>query len=66
LRVIGSYGFTANTAIIGDGEAFLVGETPGAPVEMRAVEPAIGGMEVGVIGAFKSKVFDGDRFIRLS
>jgi HK97 family phage major capsid protein len=67
LRVVGSYGFTnANTAIVGDSSAFLVGETPGAPVEMRAVEPAIGGMEVGVIGAFKSKVFDPTRFIHLS
>ncbi len=67
LRVVGSYGFSdAMTAIIGDRSAFLVGETPGAPVEMRAVEPAIGGLEVGVIGAFKSKVFDTDRFLRLS
>jgi len=66
LRVVGSYGFTAKTAILGDSSAFLVGETAGAPVEMRAVEPAIGGMEVGVIGAFKSKVFDNERFLRLS
>jgi len=66
LRVVGSYGFSAHTAIVGDANAFLVGETPGAPVEMRAVEPAIGGMEVGVIGAFKSKVFDSQRFIHLS
>jgi HK97 family phage major capsid protein len=67
LRVVGSYGFSnANTAIVGDSSAFLVAETPSAPVELRAVEPAIGGMEVGVIGAFKSKVFDGQRFIHLS
>jgi HK97 family phage major capsid protein len=67
LRVVGSYGFTnANTAIVGDGSALLAAETPGAPVEMRAVEPAIGGMEVGVIGAFKAKVFDPNRFIHLS
>lgn len=67
LRVVGSYGFSSQmTAIVGDSAAFLVGETPGAPVEMRAVEPAIGGMEVGVIGAFKSKVFDAARFRRLS
>jgi hypothetical protein len=67
LRVVGSYGFTnANTAIVGDSSAFLVGETAGAPIEMRAVEPAIGGMEVGVIGAFKAKVFDPNRFIHLS
>jgi hypothetical protein len=67
LKVVGSYGFSnPNAAIVGDGRAFLVGETPNAPVEMRAVEPAIGGMEVGVIGAFKSKVFDPDRFVHLS
>ncbi len=67
LSVVGSYGFSdPDTAILGDSQAFLVGETPGAPVEMRAVEPAIGGLEVGVIGAFQSKVFDTDRFIRLS
>lgn len=66
LRVVGSYGFAAKTAILGDSSAFLVAETAGAPVEMRAVEPAIGGMEVGVIGAFKSKVYDAERFLRLS
>ncbi len=66
LRVVGSYGFAVRTRIIGDSSAFLVGETPGAPVEMRAVEPAIGGMEVGVIGAFKSKVFDEERFLLLN
>jgi HK97 family phage major capsid protein len=66
LRVVGSYGFSSHTAIVGDSSAFLVAETPGAPVEMRAVEPAIGGMEVGVIGAFQSKVFDPQRFTKLS
>jgi HK97 family phage major capsid protein len=66
LRVVGSYGFTGNTTIVGDSSAFLVGETPGTPVEMRAVEPAIGGMEVGVIGAFKAKVFDTNRFLKLN
>ncbi len=67
LRVVGSYGFSnANAAILGDASAFLVGETPGAPVEMRAVEPTIGGMEVGVIGAFASVVFDTSRFIHLT
>jgi HK97 family phage major capsid protein len=66
LRVIGSYGFTGNTAIVGDSNAFLVGETGGAPVELRAVEPSIGGMEVGVIGAFKAKVYDTTRFLKLN
>jgi HK97 family phage major capsid protein len=67
LRVVGSYGFTnANAAVVGDASAFLVAESPNAPVEMRAVEPAIGGMEVGIIGGFKAKVFDPNRFIHLS
>jgi HK97 family phage major capsid protein len=66
LRVVGSYGFAPHTGVVGDSNAFLVGETAGAPVELRTVEPAIGGMEVGVIGAFKSKVFDPARFLHLS
>lgn len=66
LRVVGSYGFAANTAVIGDASAFLVAETPGAPVEMRVVEPSIGGMQLGVIGAFKAKVFDGNRFVHIA
>lgn len=65
LRVIGSYGFDQDTAIVGDSSAFLVGENPNNPVELRAVEPSIGGMEVGVIGAFKSVVFDVNRFYHL-
>ncbi len=65
-RVVGSYGFDAGVAILGDSNAFLVGETPGAPIELRAVEPAIGGMEVGVIGAFSAKVFDTERFLHLT
>jgi HK97 family phage major capsid protein len=66
LRVVGSYGFPQNAAIVGDASALISAETPGAPVEMRAVEPAIGGLEVGVIGAYKAKVFDPQRFIHLS
>ena len=67
LRVIGSYGFTAvNSAIVGDASAFLVSESPNAPVEMRVVEPTIAGMQVGVIGGFKAKVFDPNRFIHLN
>jgi len=62
LRVVTSAGFKVSTAIVGDSRALLVGETPGAPVELRAVEPSIGGMEVGVIGAFKAISFDDERF----
>lgn len=66
LKVIGSYGFDQDVAILGDSQAFLVGETSNAPVQLRAVEPSIGGMEVGVIGAFAAVVFDVNRFIFLS
>jgi HK97 family phage major capsid protein len=67
LRVVGTFGFgTASAAIMGDQSAFLVGETPGAPVEMRVVEPNIGGMQLGVIGAFKAKVFDPARFVHIA
>jgi HK97 family phage major capsid protein len=62
LRVITSAGFDTGQAIVGDSAALLVGETAGAPVELRAVEPAIGGLEVGIIGAFKAISFDDDRF----
>lgn len=66
LSVVGSYGFSANTAVLGDRNALLIGENQGAPVEMRAVEPTIGGMQVGVIGAFQAKVFDPNRFIHIA
>ena len=65
LRVVGSYGFDLDTAIVGDSSALLVAETPGAPVQLRVVEPSIGGMEVGIIGAFKAVIFDVNRFYKL-
>jgi HK97 family phage major capsid protein len=65
LRVVGSYGFDQDTAIVGDSSAFLVAETPNAPVQMRVVEPSIAGMEVGVVGAFKAVIFDPQRFLHL-
>jgi hypothetical protein len=65
LRVVGSYGFDQDTAIVGDASALLVAETPGAPVQLRVVEPSIAGLEVGVVGAFAAKVFDVNRFYHL-
>jgi HK97 family phage major capsid protein len=62
LNVVVSPGFAAKQVLVGDSRALLVGETPGAPVELRAVEPSIGGLEVGIIGAFKAISFDDDRF----
>ena len=65
LKVVGSYGFDQDTAIVGDSSALLVGENPGNPVQLQVAEPKIGGMEVGVIGAFKAAVFDLNRFYHL-
>jgi hypothetical protein len=65
LRVIGSYGFDTDTAIVGDAGALLVGENAGNPVQLQVAEPKIGGTEVGVLGAFKAAVFDLNRFYHL-
>ena len=62
LRVIVSPGLNAGEIIVGDIDALLVAETPGAPVEMQVVEPAIGGVEVGLIGAFEAAVVDDGAF----
>jgi hypothetical protein len=51
---------------VGDSQALLVAETSGAPVEMRAVEPSIGGMELGVIGAFKSVLTEPKAFVPIT
>jgi hypothetical protein len=66
LRVIASAGMGTANAVVGDASAFFVAESPGAPVELRAVEPAIGGMEVGIIGAFAAVAFDAARFFRIA
>ena len=65
LDVVGSYGFDQDTAVVGDRNALLVGENAGSPVEMRVIEPAIAGFEVGLVGAFASVVFDVNRFYHL-
>lgn len=62
LRVVVSRGLNAGEIIVGDSEGLLVAETPGAPVELRVVEPAIGGVEVGLIGAFEAAVVDDGAF----
>lgn len=66
LRLVISKGLPAKTVVVGDSTALLAAETAGAPVELRAVEPALGGMEVGVIGAFVSKIVDGTGFRKLT
>jgi HK97 family phage major capsid protein len=66
LRFVVSDGFAAATAIVGDSTKLLCAETPGAPVEMRAVEPSIGGLEVGVIGAFACTAVLPGTFVQLT
>lgn len=66
LNVVVSRGLNAGEIIVGDISALLCAETPGAPVEMRVVEPAIGGVEVGLIGAFEAVVTDNGAFAAVS
>ncbi len=66
LNVIVSRGLDSGTALVCDLDGFLTAETPGAPVELRVVEPAIGGLEVGLIGAFIPVVVDPGSFALIS
>ncbi len=62
LNILISRGLASGEILVGDMEGLLTAETPGAPVELRVVEPAIGGLEVGLIGAFKPVVVDPGSF----
>jgi hypothetical protein len=62
LNMVISRGLDSGTVIVGDSSGLLVAETAGAPVELRVVEPAIGGVEVGIIGAFEADVVDPGAF----
>lgn len=66
LRFVVSSGLPVGTAIVGDFSALLTAETPGAPVEARVVEPSIGGLEVGIIGAFAAAITDPGAFAEIS
>ena len=66
LKLVISPMFSADYAVVGDFSQLLTAETPGAPVELRAVEPSIAGFEVGVIGAFLAKVIDPNAFRELN
>lgn len=65
LKLVPSHGLTGNACFVGNAQSLLVAETAGAPVEMRAVEPSIGGMELGVIGAFVSELTDPTAFVAI-
>ena len=66
LNVVVSRGLDAGVIAVGDAKALIVAETAGAPVEMRVVEPAIGGVEVGIIGAFEAVVVEDEAFALLT
>lgn len=65
-RVIVSRGLDPGVAVIGRAASLIVGETAGAPVELRKIEPSIGGLEVGLIGAFAAAASDPDAFALLT
>jgi HK97 family phage major capsid protein len=66
LNIVVSRGMDAGVAVVGDSAGLLVAETAGAPVELRVVEPAIGGFEVGIIGAFEAVVVDAGSFAMIT
>lgn len=62
LNLVVSRGMDAGAMVVGDSDALICAETGGAPVQLRAVEPAIGGLEVGIIGAFEAVVVEDEAF----
>jgi hypothetical protein len=62
LRFVRSRGLDAGVIIVGDSQGLLVAEDADSPVELRVTEPAIGGFEVGLIGAFEAVVVDNGAF----
>ncbi len=66
LQLFATPGLPADTVVVGDFSALITAETAGAPVELRAVEPSIGGMEVGVIGAFFSALVEPTAFCKVT
>ena len=66
LNVVISRGLDAGVMLVGVARHLIVAETAGAPVELRVVEPAIGGVEVGIIGAFEAVVAQDTSFALLT
>jgi hypothetical protein len=66
LRVIVSRGLNAGEVIVGDMNGLLVAENAGAPVRMFVSEPAIAGVEVGLVGLFDAAVVDDGAFAMVS
>lgn len=66
LNVVISRGLDSGVIAVGVAKKLIVAETAGAPVELRVVEPAIGGVEVGIIGAFEAVVAEDEAFALLT
>ena len=66
MRVIVSRGLNSGEIIVGDMDGLLVAENAGAPVRMFVSEPAIAGVEVGLVGAFEAAVVDDGAFALLT
>lgn len=66
LRLVVSPMAAPPLVVVGSSRFLITGENTGAPVELRAVEPNIGGMEVGVIGAFAASIVDEAAFEKIT
>jgi HK97 family phage major capsid protein len=66
LNVVISRGLDSGVIAVGVRSKLIVAETAGAPVELRVTEPAIGGVEVGLIGAFEAVVAEDEAFALLT
>ena len=67
LQLVVSRGFTdPDVVYVADANQILTAESPGAPVELRAVEPSLAGMEVGVVGGFLAERLDPKAFVKLT
>jgi hypothetical protein len=66
LNVVVSRGLDAGVIAVGKASQLIVAETAGAPVQLRVTEPAIGGYEVGIIGAFEAVVTQDESFALLT
>lgn len=58
LSLVISPSLADGTGYVYDSSAVLTAETPGSPVELRAVEPSIAGFEVGIVGAFLAELVE--------
>ena len=65
LQIIASRAVPAGALWVADMGALLTAEESGAPVQLRAVEPSLAGMEVGVVGGFVAERTAATAFVKL-